>query len=120
MTKPRAELNGFSDKSEPVSIFNIIGQRYQSATIAEKEQFIAIAETKALELGSEQNNFAQMFRQTQSKLPIANVKTYFLHAAHLVWGLEFDLTVKARSKDAKTIYSEFEGKSIAVTIEPVL
>ncbi|WP_337045329.1 hypothetical protein [Emticicia sp. 17c] len=120
MIKSRPQLNGYGDSEGlPIIIFNEIGQRYNKATAAEKELFFQIAQAKALQLGSEQNNFAQMFRQHHSKCPIANVRTYFLHAAHEVWGMDFDLTVKARSKTGKTFYCEVDGNQVAITVEPV-
>ena len=96
---------------------NVIGQQYYNSDEVVKAHFIEVASRKALANGSEQKRFRRIFQETHCILPIANVYTYFLHAAHEVWGLNFDFRVQARSKDAKTHTITYEGIQVAVTLE---
>lgn len=107
------------NKQNPVLEPNVIGHEYFNSDEIVKEHFIKVAERIALKNGSKPVKFRRIFQETHAYLPIANVYTYFLHAAHEVFGLNFDFRVQARSKDARTITTTHEGKAIAVTIESV-
>ena len=96
---------------------NIIGEHYYNSDEIIKAHFIDVAEKKALSNGSEQKRFRRIWQETHAYLPIANVYTYFLHAAHEVYGLNFDFRVQARSEKSKTVTTTHEVKTIAVTIE---
>lgn len=112
-------MNGFGSSNESIRLYNSVGEKYFDSTEGERKRFIELAEEKALQLGSDAKNFAKLFYETHSKCPISNVYTYFLHAAHILWGMSFDLSVKARSAQATTVHVIHEGKPLTITIESV-
>ncbi|MER0438964.1 hypothetical protein [Emticicia sp. W12TSBA100-4] len=105
--------------SNPVLEPNVIGQAYFNSDEVTKAHFIEVAERIALKNGSKLVKFRRIFQETHAYLPIANVYTYFLHAAHQVYGINFDFRVSARSANAKTIVQEYEGKRIELSIESI-
>jgi hypothetical protein len=95
---------------------NVIGQAYYKSDEIQKQRFIEVAENKAMQHGSMPKKFRRVFQETQAFVPLANVYTYFLHAAHEVYGLSFDFRVSAR-KNAQTGVITIDDKLIEISIE---
>ncbi|MBA4848985.1 hypothetical protein [Emticicia sp. BO119] len=109
---------GLTKQTDPQ--LNELGKKFFESPESEKKRFIEIAEEKAIEQGEDSDrNFRRIFQETYARCPIANVYPFFLHAAHMVWGLNFDFSLKTQATKGTTVHTVVDGSLLALTIEKV-
>lgn len=95
--------------------YNPIGEAYFNADKLTKQRFIDVARTRVEKMGGDATDLARNFRDVHSKVNITKVPVSFFHAAHLVFGMSFPLSVSERKIVKEEIFTA-GGKDFILTV----
>lgn len=95
--------------------YNAIGEAYFNADKLTRQRFIDVAQTRIEKMGGDATNLGRTFRDVHSKVNITKVPVAFFHAAHLIFGMSFPLSVSER-KIVKEEMFNAGGKDFILTV----